>query len=150
MTRSTFTLAGVIVVLALAGCASQPSAPAAQQAAAAPAPATAPATAAPADAALAAKLKGNWTGKWELAGFGSGKFELIVADAQGSDVKGNANWYGTAAGDTKAPLDTATVKNGQLVAKQGSATIKLSAKDDNTLSGTWENSGFSGPLTVKR
>jgi hypothetical protein len=141
MIRSMLTLAGLTAALVLAGCASQPAAPVSKEVAAA--------TAAN-DAALAAKLKGNWTGQWEMPGFGSGKFELIVTDVAGTDVKGNANWYGTAAGDTKAPLNSAAVQNGQLVAKQGSAVIKLSAKGDNALSGTWENSGYSGPLTVKR
>lgn len=142
MIRSVLTLAGLTAALVLSGCASQqPAAPVSKEAAAATAAG---------DAALAAKLKGNWTGEWSLPGFGSGKFELIVTEVNGSEVKGNANWYGTAAGDTKAPLNSAAVQNGQLVGKQGSAVIKLSPKGDNALAGTWENGGYSGPLTVKR
>lgn len=141
MIRSMLTLAGLTAALMLAGCASQPAAPVSKEAAAA---------AAANDAAVAAKLKGNWTGSWELPGYGGGKFELIVTEVNGTEVKGSANWYGTAAGDTKAPLTSAVVQNGQLVGKQGTAVIKLSAKGDNALSGTWENGGYSGPLNVKR
>lgn len=141
MIRSMLTIAGLTAALVLAGCASQPAAPVSKEAAAATAAS---------DAALAAKLKGNWAGDWALPGFGSGKFELIVTEVNGTNVKGNANWYGTAAGDTKAPLTSAVVQNGQLVGKQGNAVIKLSLKGDNALSGTWENGGYSGPLNVKR
>jgi hypothetical protein len=102
------------------------------------------------DAAMAAKLKGNWAGRWELPGFGDGTFELIVTDVKDTAVTGSANWYGIAAGDTKAPLNSAVVQNGQLIAKQGSVVIKLSPKGDNALSGTWEKPGYSGPLNVKR
>ncbi len=141
MIRSMLTLAGLTAALVLAGCASQPAAPVSKEAAAA---------AAAGDAAMAAKLKGNWAGKWELPGFGSGKFELVVTEVNGSEVKGMANWYGTAAGDTKAPLNQAAVKNGVLIDNKSSNAIKLSLKGDNELSGTWEASGYSGPLTAKR
>jgi hypothetical protein len=139
MIRSVLTLAGLTAVLA--GYASQPAAPVSKEAAAA---------AAANDAAMAAKLKGNWAGRWELPGFGDGKFELIVTDVKDTAVTGSANWYGIAAGDTKAPLNSAVVQNGQLIAKQGSVVIKLSPKGDNALSGTWEKPGYSGPLNVKR
>lgn len=141
MIRSMLTLAGLTAALVLAGCASQPAAPVSKEAAAA---------AAANDAAVAAKLKGNWTGSWELPGYGGGKFELIVTEVNGTEVKGSANWYGTAAGDTKAPLVGAVVKNGTLVENKSSNAIKLSLKGDNELSGTWSASGYSGPLKAKR
>ncbi|MBS0307531.1 MAG: hypothetical protein JSS58_01040 [Proteobacteria bacterium] len=142
MIRSTLTIAGLTAALFLAGCATQePAKPMTKEEAAA---------AAAHDAATAAKLKGNWTGKWELPGYGGGKFELIVTEVAGTAVTGSANWYGTAAGDTKGPLSGAVVKNGQLTAKQGSANLKLTAKDDKTLTGTWEASGYSGPLNLTR
>lgn len=133
MIRSMLTIAGLTAALVLA--------PVSKEAAAATAAS---------DAALAAKLKGNWAGDWALPGFGSGKFELIVTEVNGTNVKGNANWYGIAAGDYEGPLTSAVVQNGQLVGKQGNAVIKLSLKGDNALSGTWEHGGYSGPLNVKR
>lgn len=145
MIRSTLTIAGLTAALFLAGCATQEAAkPAAQGAAAAPA------ATAESDAAAAAKLKGNWAGSWELPGFGSGKFELIVTEVKGTEVIGSANWYGTAAGDTKGALNGAVVKNGVLLETKSSNNIKLSLKGDNELVGTWSASGYSGPLKAKR
>ncbi len=141
MIRSLLVLTGLTAALVLSGCASQPAAPVSPAAAAA---------AAANDGALAGKLKGNWTGNWELPGFGGGKFELIVTGANGTNVTGSANWYGTATGDTKSPLTKAVVQNGVLVAEQPTISFKLSPKGDNAMSGTWSASGYSGPLTVKR
>jgi hypothetical protein len=141
MIRSVLTLAGLTAALVLAGCASQPAAPVSKEAAAA---------AAVSDADVAAKLKGNWTGGWELPGYGGGKFELIVTEVSGTSVKGSANWYGTAAGDTKGPLVNAVVQNGTLVETTSSNGIKLTLKGDNDLSGTWSASGYTGPLKAKR
>ncbi len=144
MIRSTLTIAGLTAALFMAGCATQDAAKPAAQGAAAPA-----ATAA-SDAAVAAKLKGNWTGSWELPGFGGGKFELIVTEVKGTEVIGSANWYGTAAGDTKGALNGAAVKDGTLLETKSSNNIKLSLKGDNELVGTWNASGYSGPLKAKR
>ncbi len=141
MIRSLLTLSSLTAALVLAGCASQPAAPVS--------PAAAAATAA-SDATVAGKLKGNWTGDWTLPGFGGGKFELIVTEVTGNTVKGSANWYGTAAGDTKAPLTKAVVQNGTLAADQATISFKLTPKGDNALAGTWSAGGYSGPLTAKR
>lgn len=141
MIRSMLTLAGLTAALVLAGCASQPAAPVSKEAAAA---------AAASDAAIAGKLKGNWTGDWTLPGFGGGKFELIVTEVNGTEVKGSTNWYGTAAGDTKGPLNGAMVQNGTLIENKSSNAIKLTLKGDNELSGSWSASGYSGPLRAKR
>lgn len=141
MIRSMLTLAGLTAALVLAGCASQPAAPVSKEAAAATAVN---------DGATAARLKGNWAGDWTLPGFGAGKFELIVTEVNGTEVKGSANWYGTAAGDTKGALNGATVQNGTLIENKSSNAIKLSLNGDNELSGTWSAGGYSGPLNAKR
>ncbi len=139
MTRSFFSLLCLIAALMSASYTTPASAQAAGATAAAPA----------GDAAIAAELKGNWTGTWTLPGFGGGKFELIVTEVNGANVVGSANWYGTAAGDTKAPLTKAVVQNGTLAAEQPTITFKLSPKGD-TLTGTWYASGYDGPLSAKR
>lgn len=162
MNRFLLPLSGLVAAMLLAGCAtpsSEPAAapakttaPAATPAKAAPAAATpAPAAAAPAatsasDAAMAQKLVGQWTGKWEMPSFGEGKFLLIINSAEGTNLKGEAHWFGTATGDVKLPLLSATVSNGQLEAKQaGDTTFKLSFKGDD-LAGTWLIQGFNGNL----
>lgn len=139
MIRSVLTLSALAAALALSGCASEPSTPVKSSAPAVP------------DTTIASKLKGNWTGDWTMPGYGGGKFELMVTDVTGTDVKGSANWYGTAAGDVKAPLTKANVKNGTLYGEQpGGWSFKLSMKDDKTLTGTWSVGGYSGPLKVSR
>lgn len=102
------------------------------------------------DAAIAAKLKGEWTGRWTIGNFG-GKFVLLVTGVEGNTLKGEGHWYGTAAGNTKEALTKAVVENGELVgAQQGGTTFKLKLKDDKTLEGSWELTGYTGPLTATR
>lgn len=146
MIRSLITLSSLTAALILAGCATQPATTTA------PAAGAQAATAAPAmsDAQIAAKLKGNWTGKWDLPGFGGGKFELVVTEVSGTEVKGQGNWYATAKGDQKMPLGSASVQGGVLNATQPDTTFKLSLKGDNELTGSWSSQGYTGPLTAKR
>lgn len=147
MNRLPLVFTKMAAAVALAACV----APAAL--AQASAPANAPAQAATADAgdaALAAKLKGQWVGNWEIGNFG-GKFVLVITDVEGNNLKGEGQWYGTATGDVKEPLKTATVQNGVLVASHpGGTNFKLKPKGDNELAGTWELTGYTGPLTAKR
>ncbi len=156
MNRLLLTLTGLTAALLIAGCATSPTAePAAPAKTAATAPA-APVVAAPKvvdakDAALAKKFMGQWTGKWEMPGFGEGKFVLIIASVDGADMKGEAHWFGTASGDLKWPLLSAVVKNGQFEGKQaGDTTFKLKMKGDADLDGTWLIKGFDGNLKLKR
>lgn len=109
-----------------------------------------PAAATTGDAAVAAKLKGQWTGRWEIGNFG-GKFVLNVTEVEGTNLKGEGLWYGTANGDTKEPLAKASVKDGELVAEHpGGTKFKMKLQSDNTLEGSWELTGYSGPLTAKK
>lgn len=144
MTRLNAMLFGLLAAVFLAGCASQPTT---GDSAAAPAAKAMPAMT---DAEFAGKLKGNWEGRWEIGNFG-GKFVLVVTAVEGTTVKGEAHWYGTATGDTKEPLKTANVKNGVLIGEQpGGTTFKLKLKNADTLDGSWALSGYTGPLNAKR
>lgn len=141
MKRTLVTLSGIAVALSLAltGCSSDPAKP--TSAAAAPQMS---------DGEMAAKLKGEWTGEWSIGTFG-GKFIMIVTDVDGTNVKGEGQWFGTAAGDTKSPLKTAVVKGGELSAVQvdgGAFTLKMA--DANKMRGTWTVTGYNGPLVVSR
>jgi len=161
MNRFLMPLSGLVAAMVLAGCASSPtaSAPAATTAstaattAAAPAakPAAAPAAAALTDAEVAQKYLGTWTGEWSFPGFGSGKFVFIGASAEGANIKGEAHWYGTAAGDLKLPLLKAYVEKGVLKAEQvGDTKFKLKIKNPMELAGDWDIKGYSGDLKAKR
>lgn len=112
--------------------------------------ASAPASAATGDEALAAKLKGQWTGQWEIGAY-NGKFVLVVEKVEGTNLIGEAQWFNTAKGDTKEVLKVATVKEGQLSAEHPDGTkFKLKLQGDNKLEGSWEATGFSGSLTASR
>jgi len=132
-------------VLVLSGCASQE--PASVSTAG-----NAGATGTPgsgSDVALASKLMGKWTGKWDFQGSMHGKFELIVDGVDGNNVKGAANWYDTASGDVKAPLTKASVRDGFLYAEQPNSTsFKVKLNDEHSMSGTWTVGSYSGPLSV--
>ncbi len=145
MNRLNATLLGLLASVLLGGCASEPTttsaAPAATAKAAAPAMS---------DTEMAAKLVGTWEGKWSIAQY-NGKFVLVVTGVEGANVKGEAQWYETAAGNTKEQLKTATVKNGELVAEQtGGAKFKLRMKSATAMQGKWDNAGFVGDLEVTK
>lgn len=136
MIRSLLTISTLAVALAAPAFAAEP--------------ASASATAA-APAADAGKFKGNWNGNWTMPGYGGGKFELMATEVEGANVKGSANWYGTAAGDVKAPLTKGMVKDGALDAEQpGGWSLKVSLKGDDELEGTWSVGAYSGPLKLSR
>ncbi|MGZ3253650.1 MAG: hypothetical protein ACXU7D_05025 [Burkholderiaceae bacterium] len=154
MKRSLLSLSGLAAVLFLNGCATE-SAPSSSAPAAAPQAVAAPAApAAPAlsDAAIAEKLKGQWTGEWTMPSYGaSGKFVFIATSIEGTDIKGEAHWYGTAAGDLKLPLLKAGVAKGVLKAEQaGDTKFTLKMKSDTELAGDWDIKGYTGNLKVKR
>jgi hypothetical protein len=156
MNRLMMSLSGVVAALVLVGCASEPTssapaaaAPAAKPAATAPAAAMPAAPAAPAltDAQIAEKFKGQWTGEWVMPGFGSGKFVFIGNTVEGNNIKGEAHWYGTAAGDLKLPLLKAVVEKGVLKAEQvGDTKFKLKLKSDTDMAGDWDIKGYTGDL----
>ncbi|HEY8099698.1 MAG TPA: hypothetical protein VIF82_03015 [Burkholderiaceae bacterium] len=153
MKRSLLALSGLATALFLAGCASQSTTPAASApATAAPQVAAAPAAPALSDAALAEKFKGQWTGEWAMPSYGaSGKFVFIATSIEGSNIKGEAHWYGTAAGDLKLPLLKADVEKGVLKAEQaGDTKFKLKMKSDTELVGDWDIKGYTGDLKLKR
>jgi hypothetical protein len=155
MKRTLMTLSGLTAALILAGCATQSTSPAASAPAAAPQAAAAPAKpAAPAisDAALAEKLKGQWTGEWTMPSYGaSGKFVFIATSIEGNNIKGEAHWYGTAAGDLKLPLLKAYTEKGVLKAEQaGDTKFTLKMKSDTELAGDWDIKGYTGDLKLKR
>lgn len=134
------SLSAVTAALLLAGCTSDSSAPAAG-AAAAPAMT---------DAEVANKLKGKWTGDWSIAQY-SGKFILTVTGTEGNKVTGEAEFFGTATGDTKEPLGKAMVEKGQLVAVQPSGmTLKIKLRDEKSLRGSWQTGNFIGDLKATR
>ena len=143
MKHSFLTLSGIALALALVGCASNTE----KSSTAAP---TAKAAPKMSDTEIAAKLKGEWTGEWSIGTFG-GKFVMIVTSVEGTSVKGEGQWYGTATGDTKAALKTAAVKDGVLQAEQtDGAKFELKMSDANKLKGTWTVGTYNGPLVVSR
>jgi hypothetical protein len=148
MKRTLLALSGLAAILFLTGCATQSTSPAA-----APQAAAAPAAAAPAlsDAAIAEKFKGQWTGEWNMPGVASGKFVFIATSVEGTNIKGEAHWYGTAAGDLKLPLLKASVEKGVLKAEQvGDTKFNLKMKSDTELVGDWNIKGYTGDLKLKR
>jgi hypothetical protein len=147
MIRSLLAISSLASIVVLSGCATQSTPAPSGTYQAAPAAAAAPAVK---DDVIAAKLKGNWTGDWSVGGAG-GKFELFITEVQGANVKGSANWYGTAVGDMKAPISKGVVQNGVLSVEQpGGWDFNVSMKDDKTLTGTWSVAGYSGPLKLSR
>lgn len=145
---SLLTISALSGALLVAGCASESAAPAASAPAAAPKVAAAPSAN---DVALAEKFKGQWTGEWSMPGVASGKFVFIANSIEGNNIKGEAHWYSTAAGDVKLPLLKATVEDGVLHAEQiGDTKFKLKMKSNNELAGSWDIKGYSGDLTAKR
>jgi hypothetical protein len=150
MKRSLLALSGLAAVLFLNGCATQSTSSSTNAPAAAAAQA-APAAPALSDAAIAEKFKGQWTGEWVMPGFGYGKFVLIVESVEGTNIKGQAHWYGTAAGDLKLPLNKAVVEKGVFKAEQaGDTKFKLKMKSDTELVGDWDIKGYTGDLKLKR
>jgi hypothetical protein len=151
MKRSLLALSGLAAALFLTACATQSTSPAPSAPAAAPKAAAAPAAPALSDAAIAEKFKGQWTGEWNMPGVASGKFVFIGTSVEGNNVKGEAHWYQTAAGDLKLPLLKATVVNGVLKAEQvGDTKFNLKMKSDTELAGDWNIKGYTGDLKVKR
>lgn len=153
MRLSLMALSGLTAALLLAGCASESTPPAASTpTTTATKVATAPAAPALSDAALAEKFKGQWTGEWSMPSYGaSGKFVFIATSIEGTNIKGEAHWYGTAAGDVKLPLLKAYVEKGVLKAEQaGDTKFNLKMKDNNELAGDWDIKGYTGDLKAKR
>lgn len=101
------------------------------------------------DAEIAGKLKGEWTGEWTIGNFG-GKFVLVVTEVEGTNLKGEGQWYGTATGDTKSALKTAVVKDGELAVEQADGA-KFNVKlEGDKIKGTWTVGTYNGPLMAKK
>ncbi|MGZ3238211.1 MAG: hypothetical protein ACXU8A_12640 [Burkholderiaceae bacterium] len=152
MKRPLLALSGLTAALFLTGCATQSTSSTASAPAAAPQAAAAPAAPAISDAALAEKFKGQWIGEWTMPSYSaSGKFVFIATSVEGTNIKGEAHWYGTAAGDLKLPLLKAGVEKGVLKAEQaGDTKFKLKMKSDTELVGDWDIKGYTGDLKLKR
>ena len=99
----------------------------------------------------AQKLVGKWVGKWAMAGYGDGKFELIIVSADQDKLSGDANWYGTEYGDLKLPLLKAYVRDNVFHGEQTNDTsFSLKSTADSALGGTWSVGAYSGTLSLSR
>ncbi len=104
-----------------------------------------------ADADIAPKLVGKWEGKW-IFGSAGGKLTAEITAAEGTQLKGEATWFGTAAGDLKLPFGKAEIKDGTVKIEQMynlSLTGKVS-EDAKSMTGTWESAAGNGPMELKK
>jgi len=104
-----------------------------------------------ADADIAPKLVGKWEGQWTFGSTG-GKLTAEITAVEGTQLKGEATWFGTAAGDLKLPFDSAGIKDGTVKIDQAynlSLTGKVS-EDAKSMAGTWESAAGGGPMELKK
>jgi hypothetical protein len=102
------------------------------------------------DAALAAKLVGNWEGRWEFAESG-GKLTAKITSSSGNSLKGETTWYATAVGDFSDRFTSAKLKDGKLkVAEQTMDFEATVSEDGTTMTGTWTSPMASGPMSLKK
>ena len=102
------------------------------------------------DAALAAKLVGNWEGRWEFANNG-GKLTVTITAAKGNSLEGKSTWFETVAGDFSDTFTSATLKDRKL--KVGESTMDFVAtvsEDGTSMEGKWTSPMASGPLNLKK
>ena len=102
------------------------------------------------DAAFAAKLVGNWEGRWTFAEAG-GKLTVTVTSVKGNALEGKSVWFETVAGDFADTFTSATVKERKL--KVGESTMDFVAtisEDGLSMDGKWTSPMASGPLTLKK
>jgi hypothetical protein len=102
------------------------------------------------DAALAARLVGNWEGRWTFAEAG-GKVTVTITAAKGNSLEGKSVWFETVAGDFADTFTSATLKDRKL--KVGESTMDFVAtvsEDGTSMEGKWTSPMASGPLTLKK
>jgi hypothetical protein len=102
------------------------------------------------DAALAAKLVGNWEGRWEFESMG-GKLIAKITASSGNSLKGETTWFDTAVGDFKDRFSTAKVKDGRLKVVEQTMDFEVTVSEDgSTMAGTWTSPAGSGPMQLKK
>ncbi len=102
------------------------------------------------DAALAAKLVGDWEGRWEFEKVGD-KVTATFASAAGNVLKGTTLWYGTAVGDFKDAFTKAKLKDGKLTVPESTMDFVVTVSEDGTsMTGTWTSPMASGTVTLKK
>lgn len=104
----------------------------------------------PDDAALAAKLVGNWEGKWEFADAG-GKLTLVISAAKENALDGKTVWFGTVAGDFPDSFTGAKLKDKKLKVSEQTMDFQVTVSDDGTsMEGKWTSPGGTGPMKLKK
>lgn len=102
------------------------------------------------DAALAAKLVGNWEGKWEFGEVG-GKLTARITASSGNALKGETKWFGTAVGDFSDRFSSAKLKAGKLKVSEQTMDFEATVSEDgSTMTGTWTSPVASGPMSLKK
>jgi hypothetical protein len=102
------------------------------------------------DAAFAAKLVGNWEGRWMFADAG-GKLTVTITSAKGNSLEGKSVWFETVAGDFADTFTTATVKDLKLKVAESTMDFKATVSEDGlSMEGTWTSPMASGPLKLKK
>jgi len=104
-----------------------------------------------ADADIAPKLIGKWEGKW-IFGSAGGKLTAEITAVEGTKLKGEAAWFGTAAGDLKLPFGSAEIKDGTVKIEQ-MYNLRITGKvseDAKSMTGTWESAAADGPMELKK
>jgi hypothetical protein len=102
------------------------------------------------DAALAAKLVGNWEGRWEYGDAG-GKLTVTITSAKGNSLEGKSTWFGTVAGDFNDTFSSAKLKDRKF--KVGEPTMDFVAtvsEDGTSMEGKWTSPAAAGPLKLKK
>jgi len=109
------------------------------------------APAAPADeTALAAKLLGNWEGKWEFGEVG-GRLTAKITASSGNTLKGETKWFGTAVGDFSDRFSSAKLKEGKLKVSEQTMDFEATVSEDGiSMTGTWTSPVASGPMSLKK
>jgi hypothetical protein len=102
------------------------------------------------DAALAAKLVGNWEGKWEFGETG-GRLTAKITASSGNTLKGETKWFATAVGDFSDRFSSAKLKDGKLKVSEQTMDFEATVSEDgSTITGTWTSPMASGPMSLKK
>jgi len=102
------------------------------------------------DAALAAKLVGNWEGKWEF-GEAGGRLTARITASSGNTLKGETKWFATAVGDFSDRFSSAKLKDGKLKVSERTMDFEATVSEDGTsMTGTWSSPMASGPMSLKK
>ncbi len=102
------------------------------------------------DAALAARLVGNWEGKWEF-GEAGGKLTAKITASSSNTLKGETKWFGTAVGDFADRFSSAKLKDRKLKVSEQTMDFEATVSEDGTsMTGTWTSPMASGPMSLKK